>query len=172
SAPVRWLRHRRTYRRLSPLWHALAEAMPQIVLPRGGLDRFSYRYGVHRRVIEIRDGLLLLRPYCDPVLRDRTETTADGFGPPGPQSAALQEAITIRKALAAYQSRRPATRVHESTTGGTTGPPAGDQVHDPGNSVAGADLESEAEWLMQVSSAFTIAALTVDTTEDAPSGCR
>ncbi|MFI0411188.1 MAB_1171c family putative transporter [Actinomadura sp. 3N508] len=157
-APVRWLRYWRTYRRLDPLWTAFAAAMPQIVLPRSGADRFSYRYGVHRRVIEIRDGLLLLGPYRDPVEGYGTETTACGAGLPVRQSAALREAISIRLALAAYQSGRPAAGRTRSAIPAETGPRADHQEKDTMNSEGGGDLDSEAGWLMEVSLAFSATA--------------
>lgn len=55
------------YRQLHPLWSAVHQAVPQIALqlPRG--MRFHLRRRLYRRCIEIRDGELMLRPYCDPA---------------------------------------------------------------------------------------------------------
>ncbi|MEU5264921.1 MAB_1171c family putative transporter [Amycolatopsis sp. NPDC021455] len=58
-------RHRREHLALAPLWTALVQAFPSIVLRtpprrRGGVHRVHYR-----RVIEIRDGLVQLSPYLD-----------------------------------------------------------------------------------------------------------
>jgi len=76
GTPWRWLAQYRSYRRLYPLWHLLRTTTPTIALtalfspPRSAasdaarLDRITLRR--LRRVIEIRDGMLALRPFCDP----------------------------------------------------------------------------------------------------------
>jgi len=161
AAPVRWLRYWRTYRRLDPLWRALAAEMPQIVLPRNGPDRFSYRYGVHRRVIEIRDGLLLLGPYRAPGAGCRAEITARA-GLDARRAAALREAISVRMALATYRSGRPGEGHIHNATLAEAGPQAGRQDEDTMDNGAGGDLDSEADWLMHVSSAFAASADLVD----------
>jgi hypothetical protein len=69
-----WLRRLHTYRRLYPLWKLLYDATPEIALDpeqehRGSLRDVEYR--LVRRVVEIRDGWLALRPYLDArVARD------------------------------------------------------------------------------------------------------
>ncbi|WP_342787071.1 MAB_1171c family putative transporter [Actinomadura chibensis] len=158
AAPARWLRYRRTYRRLDPLWRALAAAMPQIVLPRSGPDRLSYRYGVHRRVIEIRDGLLILGPYRTSDASFRTESTSCGAESETREMAAQREALSVRRALAAYRSGQP---VGEHARNPTLTEPefqTGHKGKDPMHSEAGGDLDSEADWLMRVSSAFSASA--------------
>ncbi len=76
GTPWRWLAQYRSYRRLYPLWHLLRTTTPTITLtalfspPRSAisdaarLDRITLRR--LRRVIEIRDGMLAIRPFCDP----------------------------------------------------------------------------------------------------------
>lgn len=158
AAPARWLQYRRTYRRLNPLWLALTTAMPQIVLPRSGRDRFSYRYGVHRRVIEIRDGLLLLGPYRDADAGSQVATTAGGDGLDPHQEAALREADSVRRALTAYQSGRP-TEGRILNLQPTERDSKNDlQDKETLNGGTGNDLDSEADWLMRVSSAFSVSA--------------
>ena len=78
GTPWRWLAQYRSYRRLYPLWHLLRTTTPTIALtalfapPRSAtgdaarLDRIALRR--LRRVIEIRDGMLAIRPYCDPQI--------------------------------------------------------------------------------------------------------
>jgi hypothetical protein len=80
-----WWQHRRTYRRLSPLWTVLHDAFPEDALNRVPASRLrdtlSLR-GVHRRyyrrVIECRDGLVRISPYLGPEdnqpLADRVRT--------------------------------------------------------------------------------------------------
>ncbi|MFE1820800.1 MAB_1171c family putative transporter [Streptomyces anulatus] len=64
-----WLQHRRDHRRLGPLWELLAETYPENVLrPASGAARDRWRArGVHRRyhrrIVEIRDGLLHISPH-------------------------------------------------------------------------------------------------------------
>ncbi|MFI1105172.1 MAB_1171c family putative transporter [Streptomyces melanogenes] len=71
-APLRhWWWSHRTYRALTPLWSALHHAFPEIALmpPRPGIRRLTpraLRFALYRRVIEIHDGLLLLRPRMEP----------------------------------------------------------------------------------------------------------
>ncbi|WP_093717243.1 MAB_1171c family putative transporter [Actinacidiphila alni] len=66
-AVAEWTRRYRRYRRLGPLWFALYRAEPAIALEPpgllGGNPLFVTRLQLYRRVIEIRDGLLALRPY-------------------------------------------------------------------------------------------------------------
>ncbi|WP_344933366.1 MAB_1171c family putative transporter [Actinoplanes nipponensis] len=71
SVPL-WRAHRRHYRQLQPLWAAMHRAFPQLRLGRVpatswrarlGWDSAHYRF--YRRVVEIRDGLVLLGPYYD-----------------------------------------------------------------------------------------------------------
>ena len=50
------------YWRLHLLWATLRRAVPQIELPRQPGTRFNVRYRLHRRVIEIRDAQLILKP--------------------------------------------------------------------------------------------------------------
>ncbi|MEU9375751.1 MAB_1171c family putative transporter [Streptomyces sp. NPDC048255] len=71
------LRHRRTYRRLTPLWTALHAAFPENALhqaPSGGWRDWPARLnprGAHRRyyrrVVECRDGLVRLSPHLAPL---------------------------------------------------------------------------------------------------------
>jgi hypothetical protein len=57
-----------TYRGLYPLWRLLYEVTPEIALDPGQVRRGAVRdidYRLVRRVVEIRDGWLALRPYFD-----------------------------------------------------------------------------------------------------------
>lgn len=70
AAPGRHWRARRRHRALGPLWRALHEAAPEIALaPAPERLRPGWRtaeFALYRRVIEIHDGLLLLRPHFPP----------------------------------------------------------------------------------------------------------
>ncbi|WP_027928578.1 MAB_1171c family putative transporter [Amycolatopsis thermoflava] len=55
----------RTLRRLEPLWRRLVAAVPQVHLPENG--RWASDLRLYRRVIEIRDAVLVLRDYVAPA---------------------------------------------------------------------------------------------------------
>jgi hypothetical protein len=87
----------RNYRLLRPLWTAVVQSAPEIALtgsPPG------LRARLYRRVIEINDGLLLLRPYRDPAIRERVTARAGGVLDDVALEA-VAEAATIAVALRA-----------------------------------------------------------------------
>ena len=133
SVPL-WRAHRRYYRQLTPLWTAMNQAFPHLVLGRVpatswrarlGLGSTHYRF--YRRVVEIRDGLVQLAPYYD------TSSTEHITGHTA-ERAEVRWAGVIRSALQAKEAESP---VAES--------PAveADPVFIPG----GDDLESDARLL-------------------------
>ncbi|GAB3165788.1 hypothetical protein GCM10027258_89070 [Amycolatopsis stemonae] len=98
-AAAGWLRRYRQYRRLGPLWLALYRAEPGIALEPPRTTVLPTRLQLYRRVIEIRDGLLAIRPYRS-----------------GSGSGEAQEAAEIAAALHAkaqgQQPLSPDTTVH------------------------------------------------------------
>ncbi|MCG8920785.1 hypothetical protein L6E12_34020, partial [Actinokineospora sp. PR83] len=108
-----WLRRYRLHRRLGPLWRALHRADPTIALdPPAVPDALvlgGLRPRLYRRVIEIRDGLLALRPYrC----RDTTESAraaATAAGLTGRELAAAVEAAAVAAALRSRADGTPPT---------------------------------------------------------------
>ncbi|MFG2142940.1 MAB_1171c family putative transporter [Streptomyces sp. NPDC048696] len=107
--PLRhWWWARRTYRALTPLWSALHGEFPQIALqpPRHGLrigqaTPRAVRFALYRRVIEIHDGLLLLRPRMEtPPLGEPVTAAA--------RAAAIVAALGRTRALNAPGSPAPA----------------------------------------------------------------
>lgn len=100
----------RLLRQLRPLWAALCAAVPTVRLThdqRWGLpaDR------LHRRVIEIYDARLVLRPYLSEAVGDRARRGAEAHGLHGDDLAAVVEAAKLRAALTAMRAdvrpRRP-----------------------------------------------------------------
>ncbi|MFF4601508.1 MAB_1171c family putative transporter [Streptomyces sp. NPDC001339] len=92
--------------RLWPLWHELARAVPQVILekPRARLveilwPRSSWRLLAYRKVIEIRDSVLVLCPHTEPAVLDqaRRHVTAAGTEWRYPHAAVL--ACVLREAL-------------------------------------------------------------------------
>jgi len=121
-----WRAHRRYHRRLEPLWRVMNQAFPQLALGRlpatswrARLGTGSTHYRFYRRVVEIRDGLVLLGPYYDAASAGRA-----GTDPPEVHWARM-----IRAALRAKEAGNPA--------------PEADPVMVPG----GDDLESDARLL-------------------------
>ncbi len=59
-----WGKRYATFRRLHPLWRLVYDAVPEIALePAGGAGLRDLEYRLVRRIVEIRDGWLALRPY-------------------------------------------------------------------------------------------------------------
>lgn len=124
------------YRRLTPLWEAIRTELPQIALdddrrmPFGGR---SLDFALYRRVIEIHDGRLALRPYAP-----GREPEAIDVPLPGTNRDALVEAVSIAAALENHR----AGRVRES----------GEPVR---HAEAAGSIALEAAWLAEVATAFT-----------------
>ncbi|WP_405133110.1 MAB_1171c family putative transporter [Nocardia sp. NBC_01388] len=93
----------RAYPRLYPLWSALCAAAPEVTRVVPGTRGIS-RDRLYRRVIEIRDALLLLQPYLSPEITARAKQVADELEIPAGERAAAIEAARIAHALRAYLS--------------------------------------------------------------------
>lgn len=115
--------------RLRPLWAILSRAVPEVRLPPQPGTRLSARYRLHRRVIEIRDGELMLRPYWDSRAASRAADAARSAGLPPDRRDAVIEAALIRAALDARMKGAPpgkgrqpgpAVPVPENTLGAET----------------------------------------------------
>ncbi|MDW4911699.1 DUF6545 domain-containing protein, partial [Streptomyces sp. ADMS] len=74
-------RHRwevRSFDALGPLWQDLSAAMPEIVLSAADLDEDAASdsdFLLQRRVIEISDGILALRPYRSRSVHEAAQRT-------------------------------------------------------------------------------------------------
>ncbi|GAB3492140.1 MAB_1171c family putative transporter [Amycolatopsis cihanbeyliensis] len=139
---LRWPGQWRAHRRLYPLWRALYRAAPEIALTspqavQGDAPRHDMGFRLYRRVIEIRDGLLILAPYRDPDGTAAHRRAAEATGLSGPDLDAAVEAADIAAAL----RRKDA------------GPPAAeeDTRREPAEE---SDLAAEAAWLARVATAF------------------
>ncbi|MFD5245594.1 MAB_1171c family putative transporter [Amycolatopsis sp. NPDC058340] len=137
ATPFRLIGLYRTYRRIEPLWAALREAVPGIALDPGPGMPGGVEFALYRRVIEIRDGHLALRPYFDPDLPRVAEAEARKAKIPEARVAATVEAATLAAALAAAGAGRryapddvPATYLDEP------------------------DIATEAAWLVEVTRAW------------------
>ncbi|MFI5932042.1 MAB_1171c family putative transporter [Actinoplanes sp. NPDC051494] len=110
-----------TFRQLEPLWSLMRDATPEITLEataRRGLGDLEYR--LVRRVVEIRDGGLALRPYLDTRVAAavRQRGAAAGLAPEQVH-AGVQAALFSDAARAKTQGRTP-PEVYEMTAAGGT----------------------------------------------------
>jgi hypothetical protein len=132
-----WLRHHRSYRQIEPLWQALVYAVPGIVLDTPHhRPTHDFDFRLRRRVIEIHDGVLALRPYRNSHAAAQARTCAERHSLTGVAQAAHIEAACLRAALAAKTDQR-----------------VGDG-NPPDHSYAGSSLDDELLWLARLSQAF------------------
>jgi hypothetical protein len=132
-----WLRRRAQYRRLAPLWLALYRAAPEIALeaPRRHTPLFPTRLQLYRLVVEIRDGLLVLRPYRSADVVEAARDRTAGAGLRDDQREAAVEAATVAAALDAHEQDEPPLRPDDAVSGG-------------------GDLTSDIEYLCRLADAF------------------
>lgn len=139
-----WLSRLRAHQRLRPLWFALYQADPRIALvPPGSrlVDALSPRdldLRLYRRIIEIRDGRLMLLPYLDPNAATEAQERAAAAGLTGQQLDAEVEAAIFAAALQA------------KALGSVPPVPAPPPASTPG----GTDIDSDVSFLCAVASAF------------------
>jgi len=122
----RWFARYNAYRQLYPLWRSLADALPTIALdpPRSIVaDALRVRdlgYLLCRRVIEIRDARLLLRPYLEPRIGVLAHDAAQAASVPAADIPALVEATRLAAALQARargDAPRPIAEADDATPG-------------------------------------------------------
>ncbi|MEE1927082.1 MAB_1171c family putative transporter [Streptomyces sp. TRM 70351] len=141
SEAAQWVANFRSYRRLRPLWWALYRANPAIALAPPAsrwwelVPPRDLEYRLYRRVIEIRDGQLALRPYMDPAAV-RAEAARLGVSAEAPSTA--YEALLLRTALTARDTGSAAPAGPSETV-----------THAPDG-----DITEEIAWLTQVAGHF------------------
>ena len=168
EAAARWVRLCRCYVVMGPLWSALHKAMPQIAFSEGGRPLLAGRptgieFALYRRVIEIHDGRLVLRPYHHPEVAEWLAGQSVSL------DATLVEAVTIAAALENMRrGRRFVGSGRPSGRGALTGGGTGSDGNSSGSggstavrtttagdvALTGADLDSEVRWLSQVARVF------------------
>jgi hypothetical protein len=128
----------RAHRELYPLWSALREISPEIALdpaPSEFYDRLRVRdldFRLYRRIIEIRDGRLALRPFFDAdVARHAREDALRSGLTDGDVEAAVEARVLAAGIESAREKRQPANVLAASQDGGK-------------------DFMSEVEWLVRV----------------------
>jgi hypothetical protein len=135
--PAQWLRARRVYRRIEPLWSALHDAVPEVEFehPGAGLE-----FRLYHRIVEIRDSSLALRVHFHPETAVWVETDGRAAGiEDETELSVLAEAAGLAGALEAHR--------------------AGHRYHDDPSTAAiprqlDPDIDVEARWLIRVATAF------------------
>jgi hypothetical protein len=100
-----WLERYRIYWRLYGLWHDLYRVDPDIALfpprslVRDALTLRDLRFRLYRRMVEIRDGILVLRRFIDPWVMERARELGREAYLPEDEIEALVAAASIAAAL-------------------------------------------------------------------------
>ncbi|MEV0119058.1 MAB_1171c family putative transporter [Streptomyces sp. NPDC050844] len=145
SALYTWWNNYRAYRSLAPLWLAMHQELPEIVLhpPTSTLTNLNYR--LYRRAIEIRDGQIALRPYMNPETAVRADELGREAGLVGNELRAVVEAAQLKVALKAKLDGS-SVPINSSTS---SDHPVSSELY------GGDDLASETVWLSRIARAFT-----------------
>ncbi|MGV9785859.1 MAB_1171c family putative transporter [Streptomyces sp. NPDC003435] len=135
----------RSHAALGPLWEHVTGAAPEVVLTPAEFDDQEHAadsdFFLHRRVIEINDAVLALRPHRSPGVMESTGRAVAGQGLAGtPEGEAIVEAAVLRAAVRAKKEGNEPMR--------DVAPPT------PGASAREGDLRAETEWLLLVARAY------------------
>ncbi len=109
----------RSFAALAPLWKELTDATPEVVLGSAGSQHVDDSdFHLHRRVIEINDGVLALRPHRSVRVQESAERAVAARGLTGtPEGDAIVEAAILRAAVHAKKSGSEPTTGNERHTG-------------------------------------------------------
>ncbi|CAM5744130.1 hypothetical protein SALBM311S_09376 [Streptomyces alboniger] len=152
----------RSFAALTPLWEDISGATPEVVLGSAVFHEKEHAddsdFFLHRRVIEINDGGLALRPHRSPRVQETAERAVAARGLAGtPEGDAIVEAAILR---AAVHAKRAGSEPQTAAA-----PPAPRTASRAGN------LRAETEWLLLVAHAYEQdETLRTVTDELAPSG--
>jgi hypothetical protein len=125
---------------ITPLWTVLTEAMPDVVLHEIDQQSTVSDLVLHRRVIEILDGILRVSAYRSRLVQDRATQILTAQGHPADTVDALVEAAVLVDALRAMRNDEPREADPAPSAPGT---------HDREG-----DLRAEVQWLRAVAKAF------------------
>ncbi|MGA4947919.1 MAB_1171c family putative transporter [Streptomyces lydicamycinicus] len=159
-----WLRERRDIKALQPLWDLVVEGVDEdlafsVDSARSHRLAWNVGFNLHRRVIEILDGMRALRPWVSPLPaaavyaaqeQEASRGTADGR----PLSEQDLQAAATAAALRDAAQRLQAARLEAAAQGhaGHPQPPEGPQVTLPGEDTPASD---ERQRLLRVAQALT-----------------
>jgi hypothetical protein len=135
-----WAADYRSYRELYPLWSTLCESVPEIALHPTTSPVKKLEYRLYRRVVEIRDAQLALRPHGDSAVAAMAARRGEKIGLRGDDLQAVVEAAQLKAAL-------------RSRNGGTT--TAANSTSADRSTVRGGDgIADEIAWLRRVARAY------------------
>ncbi|MEW1753847.1 MAB_1171c family putative transporter [Streptomyces angustmyceticus] len=158
-----WLRERRDIKALQPLWDLVVEGVDEelafsVDSARSHRLAWNVGFNLHRRVIEILDGMRALRPWVSPlpaaaVRAAHTQETARGSADARRRSERELQAAATAAALRDAAQRLQAAR-REAALRGQAGPqpPAGPPVALPGEDTP---ASGERQRLLRVAQALT-----------------
>lgn len=136
-----WIGQYRAYRQLEPLWRELCDVLPEIAHapaePRRPTASRDVPLRLARRLVQIRDGLLILAPYRDPDIAADVHAAIDRTGIAKSEIEATVEAAQIAAAIRTYLTGAPPA----------PGPPEPPAQHPD-------QLDTETAWLQRVCRAF------------------
>ncbi|GAA4614724.1 MAB_1171c family putative transporter [Saccharopolyspora hordei] len=135
--PWTWWRAKHLDRRLRPLWSRVAEELPQITLPAGAMGS-NAQFALYRRVVEVRDAQLVLRPYVHPEVSAWARRAAEDAGLDERAAHQTAEAACLVTALDAHAAG------HRQDPDETSAPYRG----------VASDTHTEARWLIEVGRAI------------------
>lgn len=137
---LRW--ERKATEDILPLWTVFTEAFPEIVLRDLDVENAVSDLTLHRRVIEVLDGILCVRAYRSRFVQDRATQILIAQGHSPESIEARVEAAVLVDALRA---------IREGQEREEDPAPAA-----PGTHAREGDLRAEAEWLRSVAKTFVV----------------
>ncbi|MDX3507517.1 hypothetical protein PV755_01025 [Streptomyces caniscabiei] len=139
----------RSFAALAVLWKDITDTTPEVVLAStDSRHRDDSDFHLHRRVIEINDGVLALRPHRSPRVQQSAERAVAARGLTGtPEGDAIVEAAILRAAIHTKKAETEPATASEPKSEATPPPPK--TPSRPGN------LRAETEWLLLVARAYT-----------------
>ncbi|MFE5730947.1 MAB_1171c family putative transporter [Streptomyces sp. NPDC056528] len=144
AAVSAWLRERRDIKTLQPLWRLTVQDVDErLALDPGeaGLRLSHVRFTLHRRVVEILDGMRVLRAWTTADATGTVERHVDAGAPALP--AAERQAVVTAAVLRDAGRRLRAARAHAARTGQARPvPPGAPAVSLPGDGTAASDERS------------------------------
>lgn len=135
------VRHNAAYRRLGSLWRTLTEAAPHVRLARAPMSRVlpavPARLPLYRRVVEIRDAMVVLRSYVQADDLAAAHTYVERHAVPAELADAAVTACWLAAALRHHDAGDAPAAQPENIAG-----------------VGGDDFEQEVEFLLRVADAY------------------
>jgi hypothetical protein len=124
---------------LEPLWRDLTAVLPELVLDTDGTPESDFL--LHRRVIEVSDGILALQPYRSPAVQQAASDAVARRNLDGTTTGdAIVEAALLARAIQAARSE--------------DGPEAEPAAAAPGTAARVGDLTAETAWLRSVAQQY------------------